>query len=201
MRALCISLLVVSSGSLAAQGQPPVGIDPGPAPYIVPPVGVVLTYTGGVLQRVTESSGMRMSFLDRSGRRGALIGLFVIDNPAKPGTVDLGPLRAFWPLRVGGNVVVPITIGAERWQATLKVVGVEQVKVPAGTYRAYVVEGQQVPQLVANPKASATVSKWWYAPELGAVVRFMTTTTVPGQKAKIRRHELTGITAPPKPAR
>ncbi len=198
---LAASLVASNVAGLAAQDSTAAPVDPGPAPFVKPPPGTVLTYTGGVTQRVDSVNGMRVVFSDGRGQPGATVGLFVIDNPRNPRTVDTQKLEAFWPLRLGRETVVELTRGQERWQVALRVVGAEKVTVPAGTYLTYVIEGAQAPKLVKNPRTPTTVTTWWYSPELGAVVRFATTTNGgPLAAGAVRRHELLTIRGPRAPA-
>lgn len=146
-----------------------------PAPFKKPPIGVVLAYAGGLTQTVTAVTGMRVLSTDNAGLEGAHVGLFVADNPKVPRQIDDRVLAAFWPLKPAGKATVPIALGRERWEAQRQVVGTEKVTVPAGTYLTYVVEGVQRPKFVANPKSTSLVTTWWYAPSIGAVVRFAAT--------------------------
>ena len=171
--------------------------NPGPAPFVNPVPGATLLYSGGLTQTIDSVRGIRTFFTDNAHNQGATVGLFIIDNPKNPRTVDEKALNAFWPLKLGNKATVAISQGQERWETTLRVVGADSVKLPAGKFATYVVEGVQAPKLVKNPKTPTIVTTWWYSPALGAVARFATTVSAGSPNAgKIRRFELLNIRAP-----
>lgn len=189
---LVAALAVLGATTLRAQST-----DLAPAPYRPPPPGTALVYTNGLTNRIVSHAGWSMRYTDAQGRPGALLALFIVDHPDKPLTVDVSRLRQLWPLRVDNLFEGDLKRGLEIWNVSLRVTAIEEVTVPAGTFLTYVVEGVQGPHRVADPASPTIATTWWYAPEVGAVVRFMTSTVRPtGVPAPARRYELVEVVKP-----
>ncbi|MGH9553650.1 MAG: hypothetical protein ACRD3W_29990 [Terriglobales bacterium] len=83
---------------------------------------------------------------------------------------DRRVVERFWPLEVGKRVHFIETAGGHRWLNVISAVRVETVTVPAGVFRAFVVE-RTTESLAPGPRPLATFT-YWYAPEAGTIVKF-----------------------------
>lgn len=144
------------------------------APYVSQEPGTVYHYAG-VTNTITAVDGWRTRFTDNAGREGSRVGLFISENPAQPTQVDSADLAALWPLRVGKETEMKVNRGDEVWRYEFRVTGTQKVTVPAGEFDTFVVQAVETPELVRDPaKSYSAMYTWWYAPEIGNVVKFKT---------------------------
>jgi hypothetical protein len=166
-----LGLSVFATLTVAACNKPK-GLEP--APYVAPVPGTMYTYTG-FKNLITASDGWRVRFADESGKRAVRVGVFITDDPDTPSQIDTAALSKLWPLTNGREVSLVMTSGSYKSRWLFKVIGQAQVAVPAGVYEAYVVQGVQRPDSIADPeKQTVFTYTWWYAPEVAAVVKFQT---------------------------
>jgi hypothetical protein len=187
-----------------AQSQREIGRGPAlpPANFVQPTVGTVLRYEG-FSNRITGGEGARTFFVDNQNRPGLRLATFFPDNPVQPVRVDLDSLAMLWPLSVGKRTTVGLGRGQERWRVEARVIDTERVRVPAGTFDTYVVTLLESPQLVRNPATAITsLTTFWYAPRINAVVRLLNLSTAPNGTKRTRRVQLLGVdSVVPRPGR
>lgn len=145
-----------------------------PAPYVSSPVGTVFRYQG-FTNRVVSSDGWVTRFVDDSGRAVHRIAGFITEDPAHPVTIDTSKLSSLWPLKVGNDVTIPVSVGTERWSWSFKVTGEQQIETPGALYRTFVVEAVQSRLDSAGGAPASFGYTLNYAPEAKTVVRFQTT--------------------------
>lgn len=194
-RALLLLCAAAAAPSIAAgcsRGDRPLA-----APYVAPPAGTVYHYAG-FANRVIESSGWRTRFADDSGRQGVRVGLFISDDPQHPSRIDSTQLAALWPLTEGKQTTIVVRSGATAWRWMFKVVGTQDVTVPAGRFHTYLVQAVQRPDSGFDPRKSTVVGySWWYAPSIAAVVRFKTTYFAGAAKGRVVASALERVESPP----
>ena len=147
-----------------------------PAAQIVPPresqafrfdVGTaVFPTTGGVLT-TEEVDGVDLVTVD--ARHHRVIRPAAFFEPHEGAQYDRRVVERFWPIAVGKRVRFVETLGRERWVHVMSAVRAETVSVPAGEFRAFVVE-RTMQKIGAGPRSVATYT-YWYAPEAGAIVK------------------------------
>jgi hypothetical protein len=147
-----------------------------PAAQIVPPresqafrfdVGTaVFPTTGGVLT-TEEVDGVDLVTVD--ARHHRVIRPAAFFEPHEGAQYDRRVVERFWPIAVGKGVRFVETLGRERWLHVMSAVRAETVSVPAGEFRAFVVE-RTMQKIGAGPRSVATYT-YWYAPEAGAIVK------------------------------
>jgi hypothetical protein len=142
-----------------------------PAPFAPPPPGTRFVYTT-ISNTVTRRDGWRTYFTDDKGRAGAHIGGFIPDNPDSPLSFDSKALASLWPLRLRAAADVETRRDPLAWRWSLTVVDTATVTVPAGRFHTYVVQAIETPRIAASRNPRVNVTTFWYAPALGAVVRF-----------------------------
>jgi hypothetical protein len=166
-----------------------------PAPYRAPAPGTRWVYDT-FAQRITAATGWRTTFEDAEQRAGALLGFFIPDNPAEPLTVSKGSLDGLWPLRVGVTTSLETSRGPLRWSWKFRVVDTERVQVPAGEFDTYVVEATQSTLVAPAGGAATTVTTYWYAPSVNAVVRLLSVRAAGVQAGQRTRAQLQRIERP-----
>jgi hypothetical protein len=136
------------------------------------PGTVVETSLGGSL-RFTYGDGARCWYRTRSGALDARYAAFLGGDSA---WLEQGGsrLRELFPLEIGKQVwftVQGVTAGGypTSWDETYTVVGRERVRVPAGTFDAYVIRWREWGRLTNDWEAT---HRFWYAPEVGYFVKF-----------------------------
>lgn len=131
-------------------------------------VGVtVFPSTGGIL--TTEGvDGVDLITTDARHHRVIHPGAFF--EPNGDTKYDRRAVERLWPLEVGKRVRFVETAGSQRWVDVIDVARVETVTVPAGDFRAFVVE-RSVQSMAPGPRSVVTY-KYWYAPDAGAIVKF-----------------------------
>ena len=90
-------------------------------------------------------------------------------EPHEGAKYDRRAVESFWPIEVGKRVRFVESLGTARWEHVMSAIGVETVSVPAGVFRAFVVE-HTVQPLGQGPQPVATHT-YWYAPGAGAIVK------------------------------
>jgi hypothetical protein len=169
----------------------------GDSPFCPRPGTVVETSIGGYF-RFTHGDGPRCWFRNAAGALEARYGAFLAGDSAwlaAGGT----RLRALFPLAVGKEVwftVAGVTAAnfPSSWDETYTVVGRERVTVPAGTFDAFVVTWEETGRLGNDYAVRHT---YWYAPEVGYVVRFRAGSRM---SDALQDWEATRIVVPPAPS-
>ena len=169
-----------------------------PAPYVAPAVGTVYRYAG-FSNTVVGAEGLRTRFVDDSGRQGLRVGLFISDDPEHPSQIDPAQLGALWPLESEKQTNVVVRNGPSAWLWRFKVLGVQDVTVPAGRFQTYLVQAVQRPDTIRDPKATQETVvgyTFWYAPSIAAVVRFRTTYYSGPAMGRVVQSELRAVERP-----
>ena len=126
----------------------------------------VFPTTGGVL--MTEGvDGVDVITVDERHHR--VIHPAAFFEPHEGAQYDRSAVEGFWPLEIGKQVRFIETAGQQRWVHVMSVIRVEKVAVPAGVFRAFVVERRMEP-LGEGPRPATTYT-YWYAPDAGAIVK------------------------------
>lgn len=169
-------MVLVALGAVAASGGCekyfPTPLPP--APYVNNPVGTVFRYQG-FTNRVVSSKGWVTRFVDDSGRAVNRIGGFITEDPAHPLSLDTTKFNALWPLKVGNEITIPVSVGAERWSWHFKVSGEQQIQTADAVYRTFVIEAMQSRLDSADGPPVAFANTLNYAPDVKTVARFQTT--------------------------
>jgi len=169
-----------------------------PAPYVPPAVGTVYRYVG-FNNTVVGVDGLRTRFVDDSGHQGLRVGLFISDDPQHPSQIDQAQLAALWPLESEKQTDVMVRNGSNTWLWRFKVLGEQQVTVPAGRFQTYMVQAVQRPDSIRDPKSGEQTVvgyTFWYAPSISAVVRFKTTYFSGPATGQVVQSELRAVEAP-----
>lgn len=166
-----------------------------PAPYVNSPVGTIFRYQG-FNNRVTGADGWVSRFVDDSGRAVNRIGAFITEEPKRPITLDTAKLSLLWPLKVGNEVTIPLTVGKERWSWDFKVTGEQQIDTPAGVLRSFVVEAVQSRLDSADGPPASFAHTFNYAPSVKAVARLQTMVVKGKDEGRSFGSELRGIFHP-----
>ncbi len=90
-------------------------------------------------------------------------------EPHEGARYDRRAVESFWPIEVGTRVRFLESLGTVRWEHVMSAIRVETVSVPAGVFRAFVVE-HTVQPLGQGPQPAATYT-YWYSPDAGAIVK------------------------------
>jgi len=126
----------------------------------------VFPTTGGVL--TTEvADGVDVVTVDALHRR--VIHPAAFFEPHDGAHYDRAAVERFWPIEVNKRVQFTETAGTERWLHVMTALRVENVSVPAGDFRAFVIE-RTVRSLAPGPRPVVTYT-YWYAPDDGAIVK------------------------------
>jgi hypothetical protein len=125
----------------------------------------VFPTTGGVLT-TEEVDGVDLVTVDARHQR--IIQPAAFFEPHEGAQYDRRALERFWPIELGKRVRFVETVGKERWLHVMSAVRVETVSVPAGVFRAFVVE--RTTQLLGEGPRPVSTHTYWYAPDAGAIV-------------------------------
>jgi hypothetical protein len=126
----------------------------------------VFPTTGGVL--TTEGvDGVDVVTVD--ARHHRVIHPAAFFEPHEGARYDRRVVERFWPIELGKQVRFVETVGNDRWLHVMSAVRVERVSVPAGVFRAFVVE-RTMQSIAPGPRPVATYT-YWYAPKAGAIVK------------------------------
>jgi hypothetical protein len=136
---------------------------PQPAPFRPAPVGTIIETT--VDHRLVRTVNGYDIVYDVGGKRDMTHALltdgFGGGQYYPPAAVD-----SFWPLEVGKSTTFNIDAGGPR-TVRARVLRTETITVPAGTFYTYVIERKD-----HGMDGAETVATSWYAPSVGAVVKF-----------------------------
>jgi len=126
----------------------------------------VFPTTGGVV--TTEAvDGVDVVTVDALHRRTIHPAAFF--EPHEGAQFDRRSVERIWPLEIGKTVHFLETAGSQRWLNVLSVSRVETVGVPAGVFRAFVVE-RTVTSMAPGPRP-VVIYTYWYAPDAGTIVK------------------------------
>jgi hypothetical protein len=199
-RALML-LALAGTGQLEAQSANRLGGSSAASPRLPPaaykaPAPQTQWVYDAFSQHILAASDWRVTFQDGEDRPGALLGFFIPDNPTDPLKVTKGSLARLWPLTVGTATTLETSRGPLRWQWQFRVVDTERVVVPAGEFDTYVVEATQSTLVAPAGGAATTITTYWYAPSVNAVVRLLSLRAVGPQAGQRTRAQLMRIERP-----
>jgi hypothetical protein len=166
-----------------------------PAPYVNSPPGTVFRYMT-FTNRVVSANGWVSRFVDDSGRMVNRIGGFISEDPAHPITMDQSKFAQLWPLKVGNEVTIPLSVGTELWSWHFKVTGEQLIDTPAGQFRTFVVEAVQTRLDTKRGPPPSYKYVLNYAPSVNAVARYLTTVLTGEDEGRSYGSELRGIHHP-----
>jgi hypothetical protein len=126
----------------------------------------VFPTTGGVLT-TEQVDGVDLVTVD--ARHHRVIHPAAFFEPHEGAQYDRRAVERFWPIEFGKQVRFVETVGKERWLHVMSAVRAETVSVPAGEFRAFVVE-RTMQRIGEGPRSVATYT-YWYAPKAGAIVK------------------------------
>jgi hypothetical protein len=155
------------------------------APYKPSPLGTYIETTADKRVIITET-GYDI-IMDVNGRRQTSIALLT-DGLGSDQVYPPGTPAQFWPLQVGKEVTFNYGAGSPL-HVTARVLRTETITVPAGTFFTYVVERRSHP----SADFSESVSTFWYAPSVGAVVKQVNNSSATGSRGSF---EATSIVLP-----
>lgn len=141
-----------------------------PAPYAPWKAGTILKYTQ-FENKITRVDGWRVTFQDAQGKKGGWIGGFIPDTPDNPLQFDPKAMEKIWPIKLGISATVITRRGPLSWKWVMSVTRTELVKTSLGTFKTYVVDAIESP-LVTDKGPYVMLHRWWYAPDLRAVLRY-----------------------------
>jgi clan AA aspartic protease (TIGR02281 family) len=133
--------------------------------------GTIARYDTGAVLIYTGQNGLRCSYKDESGKTLEKYAAFGDDAQ----WIDAG-LGKLWPLKVGTeanfSVMSTASIGESKSAMSehLKVIRRETLTVPAGVFDTVVVQCDETGEIEARSQYNG-MRLFWYAPELGLVVK------------------------------
>jgi hypothetical protein len=136
------------------------------------PGTVIETSVGGRLDFVIQD-GFRCWYRTGQGANASRFAM-LLDGESNWLRQGGQALAMLWPLKPGNQQWFSVT-GADRegfpasWYETYTVVGREAVRVPAGTFDAFVIRWEEQARGEGNYYAA---SRFWFAPEVGYFVKF-----------------------------
>lgn len=148
-------VVALTSHDVLAQSQP----------FVVAPPGTRIYTSGGNWHEIDPADGTIVRAVANTLVVREWLGF--CEWPGPETKFDRRAADALWPLSVGKSVVIEKERGERRWKTTLKVVGTEQIKVPAGTFATWAIEAEEV----GLTHKSQTITRCWYAPEAGVVIK------------------------------
>jgi hypothetical protein len=130
-------------------------------------VGTAVFPTTGGMLTTEEVDGVDLVTVD--ARHHRVIHPAAFFEPHEGAQYDRRAVERFWPIELGKRVRFVETVGTERWLHVMSAVRAETVSVPAGDFRALVVE-RTMQKIGDGPRSVATYT-YWYAPKAGAIVK------------------------------
>lgn len=141
-----------------------------PAPYLKPIVGTRLVYDA-FANVIVRADSWRVEFRDERGEMGARVGGFIPDNPKIPLALDAGLFAKLWPLRIGNALDIEAQRYPLIWRWHIAVIGTAHVVTQAGPFDCFLVEAVETPVVSTSNRPYTDVTRYWYAPSIGQVVR------------------------------
>lgn len=138
------------------------------AEFHCPAAGTFVRYDSGATLKVTGGSSFRCSYTDQTGAAVEKFAGFGDDAAF----LDAG-LSQLWPLRLRTEqtMSVPTNAGPLGYSAPVERFAVltrEKIAVPAGTFDTIVVEQEET---ASGPNGYDAKRTYWYAPDLGVIVK------------------------------
>lgn len=126
-----------------------------------PRLGTIVQYDNGTTLKFTGESGFRCGYIDQSMKEGQKFAVFADDAKL----ADAG-LTLLWPLSVGKQQTVSVSVSGAYITQNFTVLRTERVDTPAGTFDTFVVEEEET-----GTGAQWAKRSYWYAPEPGLIVK------------------------------
>ncbi|HKX07235.1 MAG TPA: hypothetical protein VJN67_03545 [Stellaceae bacterium] len=142
--------------SLASATRP--AMDPR---FRCPRAGTVVQYNNGTTMKFAGENGFRCNYVDQNLKDAAKFGGFADDAKF----VDAG-LTLLWPLSVGKQQTVSVSVSGAYLTHNFSVLRTERVDTPAGSFDTFVVEEEET-----GTGAQWAKRSYWYAPEPGLIVK------------------------------
>ena len=167
--------------------------------YVSPAVGTREVYTN-FTSVITGNDGWRTTFLLEKGAPGVRSAFFLPDDPKGELVYDPAVFNELWPLKVGRTLVMETQRFPDLWMWRFVVAGTERVTVRAGTFDTYVIESFEEPRTPGKKQpAYRRNAKYYFAPDINAIVRFTSEEFVGERRAKTTVVELVRLERPGKP--
>jgi len=131
------------------------------AEFRCPRSGTVVQYDNGTTLKFGRENGFRCGYVDQNLKQAEKVAVFADD--AKFLQAGLGLL---WPLSVGKQQTVSVSLSGAYLTHTFTVLRIERVDTPAGPFNAFVVEEEETGSGVQWAKRL-----YWYAPDPGLIVK------------------------------
>lgn len=131
------------------------------AGFHCPRSGTVVQYDNGTTMKFTGEFGFRCGYVNQNQKEAGKFAIFADDAKF----ADAG-LSLLWPLSVGKQQRVSVSISGSYLTHNFTVLRTERVSTPAGTFDTFVVEEEET-----GTGAQWAKRSYWYAPEPGLIVK------------------------------
>jgi clan AA aspartic protease (TIGR02281 family) len=138
-----------------------VGTIAGEIPFKCPRAGTVIQYSNGTTQKFAGGDGLRCAYVDLAYKEREKFGAFTDDAKF----LDAG-LDKLWPLTIGKEHTMGLSVGGGYLRQHFTVLRTETVETPAGSFGTIVVQQEE-----SGSGAQTAKRLFWYAPELGLIVK------------------------------
>jgi hypothetical protein len=138
----------------------------GGAPFAPAPPGTIV-YTNDGYIAVVATDDMLVTTINAAGAIDHRFGL-LLSTPIER-DLDARAAERIWPLAVGKETTLVLSRDSQSWRITLKVLRIENVTLPAGTFETYVVERHDQGM---GSNYYEGIRTFWYAPSTGTIVKF-----------------------------
>jgi hypothetical protein len=133
--------------------------------FVAAPPGTRIYTTGGNWHEIDSVEGTLVRTVGKTLDVTNWVGF--CDRPSSKSQYDRKLADALWPLSPGKSAKYDKEREGRRWTVTFKAVGIEQVTVPLGTFSTWLIEAEEV----GVSHKSRSITRCWYAPEVGFVVK------------------------------
>jgi len=154
------------AGRLATARGKDVPTSSGASFAAAPPGTIVYTNDGGYFA-VVAVDDMLVTMVNAAGAIEHRFGLFLTTSIERD--LDARAAERIWPIAVGKETALVLSRDSQSWRITLKVLRTENVTLAAGTLQTYVVERHD---LGMGSNYYEGIRTYWYAPSIGAIVKF-----------------------------
>lgn len=168
-----LTRLAIAGGLAALAGFGARAAEPLSGAILAPPAGTVAEYTHTKV-RFGQKAGPWIPYEERArgdaftgAETGATFSWLFGSADRAAARFDERAARALLPLRTGKAAEIDLIVGTTAWRLSIEVVGTDQVVVPAGDFKTWVI---RVERQLAGGGAAAVTTRW-YAPAFGLTVR------------------------------
>ncbi len=126
-----------------------------------PRSGTIVEYSNGTTLKFGGGSGLRCAYMDQAYKEREKFGVFADDAKF----LDAG-LDKLWPLTTGKEQTIGVSVSGGYLRQHFAVLRTETVATPAGSFDTVAVEQEE-----SGVGAQTAKRLFWYAPELGLIVK------------------------------